>query len=195
MIGHIESGDQITVVYMTSGDAGSHHIPKEQLGPIREEEAHSSCSLLGITDLVFLRNPDGYLAYDQKNLVAIINLIRDRKPELIYLPHLHDGHKDHRVTYELVAEAKGRAGGPWFQECQGDPWQVAMALAYEVWTPLQQFSRAVDITPYMEKKLAALNLHQSQLANFRLDQAIQGLNRYRGIMTGEGEYCECFQIL
>jgi LmbE family N-acetylglucosaminyl deacetylase len=70
-----------------------------------------------------------------------------------------------------------------------------MLLAYEVWTPLQQYSLVVDITPYLDRKLAALNLHQSQLANFRYDQAISGLNRYRGIMTGKGNYCECFQIL
>lgn len=195
MTGHIENGDQVTVVYMTSGDAGGYNISKEKLGSIREQEAKGSCSILGITDLVFLRNPDGYLEYNQDNMVALINLIRDRKPEWIYIPHQHDGHKDHRVTHELVVEAKGRAGGPWFQECQGDPWQVAMLLAYEVWTPLQQYSLVVDITPCLDRKLAALNLHQSQLANFRYDQAISGLNRYRGIMTGKGNYCECFQIL
>lgn len=192
---HIENGDHATVVYMTSGDAGSLHISKEQLGSVREQEAQSSCSLLGITDLVFLRNPDGYLEYDQKNLVAIINLLRNRQPDLVYLPHQRDAHKDHRMTHELVVEARGRAGGPWFQECQGNPWQVAMALTYEVWTPLQQFSQVVDITPYMDKKLAALSLHRSQLTDIRYDQAIHSLNRFRGIMTGEGDYCECFQIL
>ncbi|MGE5544700.1 MAG: PIG-L deacetylase family protein, partial [Bacillota bacterium] len=82
-----------------------------------------------------------------------------------------------------------------FQECKGEPWKVAMALAYEIWTPLQQYTRVVDITSHMEKKLAAINLHQSQLLDIRYDQAIQGLNRYRGITTGEGDYCECFQIL
>lgn len=195
LIHHVLVGDQLTVVYMTSGDAGSQHIPKEQLASIREKEARSSCSLLGITDLVFLRNPDGYLEYGQSSLVTLINLIRDRKPELIYLPHQHDAHKDHRATHELVLEARVRAAGPWFQECQGRPWQVAMALAYEVWTPLQQYTRVVDITSYMNMKLAALNLHQSQLVNIRYDQAITGLNRYRGITTCEGEYCECFQVL
>jgi Ser/Thr protein kinase RdoA (MazF antagonist) len=26
-------------------------------------------------------------------------------------------------------------------------------------------------------------------------EAVKGLNRYRGIMTGKGKYCECFQVL
>lgn len=192
---HVQLGDQVTVTYMTSGDAGSLRIPKEQLGPIREQEAYSSCKILGIKDLVFLRNPDGYLSYERNNLVTLINLIRERQPELIDLPHQNDAHKDHRVTHELVLEARGRAAGAWFQECPGDPWQVSMALTYEVWTPLQQFTRVVDITPHMEVKLAALRLHQSQLETIRYDKAIRSLNRFRGIMTGEGDYCECFQIL
>lgn len=192
---HVETGDHVTVVYMTSGDAGSRHIPKKQLASIREKEALASCSLLGISDLVFLRNPDGYLVYNQSNLVELINLIRDRQPQLIYLPHQHDAHKDHRATHELALEARLRAAGPWFQECKGNPWQVEMMLAYEVWTPLQHYMQVVDITSHMEKKLAALSLHRSQLADISYDQAISGLNRYRGIMTGKGEYCECFQIL
>jgi len=38
-------------------------------------------------------------------------------------------------------------------------------------------------------------MHKSQLEYIRYDEAICGLNRYRGIMTGQGEYCECFQVI
>jgi len=192
---HAEAGDSVTVVYMTSGDAGSRYIPKEQLGPIREREALKACSLLGITDLVFLRNPDSYLSHDTDNLLSLTNLIRNKQPDYIYLPHQHDAHKDHIVTYELVVEARTRAAEPWFQEHPGEPWKVSLALAYEVWTPIQRFSRVVDITPYIDKKIAALTLHRSQLLELRYDEAVRSLNRYRGIMTGKGEYCECFQII
>ncbi len=36
--------------------------------------------------------------------------------------------------------------------------------------------------------------HASQLANLAYDEAFCGLNRYRGVMTGRGRYCECFDI-
>ncbi|NLW43945.1 MAG: PIG-L family deacetylase [Syntrophomonadaceae bacterium] len=194
LAGHVEAGDSVTVVYMTSGEAGSSHIPKEQLGPIREQEALRACSLMGITDLVFLRNPDSNLSYDEDNLRLLTSLIRNRQPEYIYLPHRHDAHNDHRTTYELVVAALTRAAQP-TQEDRSSPWKVSLALAYEVWTPIQQYSRVVDITPYIDKKIAALSLHRSQLAELRYDEAVRSLNRYRGIMTGEGDYCECFQIL
>jgi LmbE family N-acetylglucosaminyl deacetylase len=195
LAGHVEAGDSVTVVYMTSGEAGSRHIPKEQLGPIREQEALRACSLLGITDLVFLRNPDSCVPYDQDNLLSLTNLIRNKQPEYIYLPHQQDAHRDHIITHELVVAAKNRAAEPRLHEYGGEPWQVSLALAYEVWTPLQQFSRVVDITNYIEKKIAALILHRSQLVDIRYDEAVRSLNRYRGIMTGEGDYCECFQII
>ena len=142
-----------------------------------------------------MRNPDSYLSHDTDNLLSLTNLIRNKQPDYIYLPHQHDAHKDHIVTYELVVEARTRAAEPWFQEHPGEPWKVSLALAYEVWTPIQRFSRVVDITPYIDKKIAALTLHRSQLLELRYDEAVRSLNRYRGIMTGKGEYCECFQII
>ena len=47
----------------------------------------------------------------------------------------------------------------------------------------------------MEQKLEALRMHASQIKYIRYDEAVMGLNRYRGIMSGKGDYCECFQLL
>jgi len=46
-----------------------------------------------------------------------------------------------------------------------------------------------------EAKLAALELHRSQVAGIDYGEAVQGLNRYRGAMSGRGRYCECFQVI
>jgi len=83
---------------MTSGDAGSLRHTKENLTEIREREARQAAKILGINELIFLRNADGYLQYNQNNLVRLINLIREKKPEIIYIPHHRDKHRDHRTT-------------------------------------------------------------------------------------------------
>lgn len=192
---HLKQGNEVTVVYMTSGEAGSLKHSKEELAKTREKEAAEASKILGVKDLIFLRNPDGYLEYNKDNLVKIIGIIRDKKPDLVYLPHKNDAHKDHMKTNELVIEAVGRAAGPWFQECRGEPWSVNTVLCYEVWTPLQEISYVEDITDFINLKIKALEQYKSQIQDIQYDEAVKGLNRYRGVMTGKGEYCECFQVL
>jgi N-acetylglucosamine malate deacetylase 1 len=195
MAKHKKDGSEITIVYMTSGDAGSLNYSKEDLAAIREKEARAASEVLGTKDMLFLRNPDGYLEYNRANLINLINLIRAKEPEVVYIPHKDDAHKDHKVTNELVMEAIGRASGPWFQECEGKPWSVGKVLAYEVWTPLTNFSYVEDISDFIDIKVAALGKHESQIADIRYDEAVKSLNRYRGVMSGKGKYCEVFQVL
>ena len=132
---------------------------------------------------MFLKNPDGYLEYNQKNLIDIINIVREKQPDIVYLPHEKDAHKDHATTYELVTEAVKRAGGQCFQECTNSPWTTQTMLCYEVWTPLQDITYSEDITSVIDVKITALERHASQIANVKYDEAVRGLNRYRGIMT------------
>jgi LmbE family N-acetylglucosaminyl deacetylase len=195
IIRHIRKGHSVTAVYMTSGEAGSLVHPKEELRRIREAEAREAASVMGFGDLIFLRNADGCLLADAENLTSLVRIIREKRPDMIYLPHAGEGCRDHRITYEICAEAVQRARGPWFQECPGDPWSVESVLCYEVWTPLAEVSYTEEISDCIDLKLEALNRHRSQLASIPYDEAVRGLNRYRGAMTGRGIYCECFQIL
>ena len=192
---HSRQGHKIITVYMTSGEAGSLTYTCDELAALRENEARQASILLKVNETVFLRNPDGYLEYNRNNLVKIVSLLRTKKPDIIYLPHSLDGNEDHRVTNKLVLDACRRSNGPWFQECHGRPWEIKTILAYEIWTPLQDVSYSEDITLYMEQKLDALRLHVSQLKDIQYDEAIRGLNLYRGIMSGRSQYCECFQVL
>jgi LmbE family N-acetylglucosaminyl deacetylase len=192
---HIQLGNQVSIIYMTSGEAGSLESKPVELLHIREDEAQKAAASLGVTDLIFLHNPDGYLEYNQENLSTIVAIIRSKKPTLVYIPHSADAVPDHMLTHQLAAEGCRRAAGPWFQECGEQPWSVKHILGYEVWTPLQRVSHSEDISAFISLKLAALQMHKSQIKYIPYDQAIQGLNRYRGIMTGKGDYCECFQLI
>ncbi len=194
---HTKNGDLVLVTYMTSGDAGSLKYNKAELAALREREAGDAAYTLGVSrdNLIFLRNPDGYLEYSQKNLVSVIELIRQCQPHIVYLPHKDDGHKDHQKTYEIVAESIMRAAGPWFQECRGQPWSVTTALCYEFWTPLQEVSFTEDISDFIDMKVTALRQHESQIADIPYGEAAESLARYRGMQTGKGKYCECFKVL
>ncbi|MDZ4163616.1 MAG: PIG-L deacetylase family protein, partial [Smithellaceae bacterium] len=188
-------GSTATVIYLTSGDAGSLEGAPGALAEIREGEARQGAAVLGISDLIFLRNPDGYLEYSRDNLVNLVRLIRGKRPGLVLAPHAGEIHPDHRVTNELVMEAIRRAGGAWFPECGNTPWPVPQVLCYEIFTPLTQVSYVEDITDRMDLKLSSLREHASQLGSIAYDEAIAGLNRFRGVTTGRGRFCECFQVM
>ena len=65
---------------------------------------------------------------------------------------------------------------------------------YEVWTPIQQIDHVANISDNVETKRKAIQAHQSQCSVLKFDEAILGLNRYRGEMHSwpGGDYAEVF---
>jgi LmbE family N-acetylglucosaminyl deacetylase len=69
---------------------------------------------------------------------------------------------------------------------------------FEIWTPLRRIDRVVDISAYMDAKLAAVQAHQSQCAVMSFEDAVRGLNRYRGVMHSgwpPATYAEVFTAM
>ncbi len=191
----VEKGNKVSIVYLTSGESGSQKFSKSEFRKIREREAKAVAKVLGVKKLFFLREPDGYLEYNKRNLIKITNLIRKNKPQVIYLPHQNDFHADHQQTYRLVSQSIFRASGPWFQECKEKPHSVKIVLGYEVWTPIQNASYVEDITKYLDLKIKALQQYYSQIKDISYIDAVKGLNRYRGVISGVGKYAECFEVI
>lgn len=192
---HVMQENHVSACYMTSGDAGSLDHTKKELPRIREDEARKAAQVIGFQEQIFLRNPDGYLKYEEENLKKLVELVRKKRPNIVYVHAESDAHQDHRTTFQLVNEAIGRAGGPLFQECGGAPWDVETVLGYEVWTPLVDFNYIEDVSEFIKEKIVALRRHVSQIKIARYDEAAEGLARYRGAMTRKGRHCEVFKIM
>lgn len=190
---HRQQGAEVTFVYMTSGDAEKlSGFTGPELARVREEEAKKGAAKVGVTDLIFLRQPDGKLARAQGIVDDVAMLIDQYQPDLIYIPHKDDGHKDHQTTFWIVEKAVKEV--PRNVPSSKKP----VVLCYEVWTPLQKLTHKINVSSVIDTKLDALSEHKSQLAgssNTNYVEAIKALNRYRGIMTWVGDYAECFQEL
>jgi LmbE family N-acetylglucosaminyl deacetylase len=72
-----------------------------------------------------------------------------------------------------------------------------VVLMFEVWTPLETFDHIEDISEFVGVKRAAIRAHASQCAVMWIDEAVLGLNRYRGEMHSwpGGDYAEVFRRL
>jgi N-acetylglucosamine malate deacetylase 1 len=182
---HLQHGNQVHVVFLTSGELGLKELPREQAWNIREQEAREAAKILQLASVEFLRCPDWTLG-DAIPLAAerLAPVVQRLAPELIYLPHPQEWHPDHKATLPVLTEALAarRTAAP-------------RLLGYEVWTPLAEYQHVENITDVMDTKLKALGEHRSQISQLDYVRAVRGLNEFRGAMAGRCHYAEVFQEL
>lgn len=170
----IAAGCEVTVVYMTSGEGTA---PASQ----RETEAARSCHFMGVSTHIFLREPDGFLQRTPQVTEAVTAILKKENPHIVYVPHQHEKNADHAATHSIVHHCLFQAN-------------PEMVLAYEVWTPMQNYGLIVDITDVIEKKVEALMIYSSQINQFPYSDLTKALARFRGIVTKQGDFCEVFCV-
>lgn len=179
---HVERGDRVSAVFLTSGELGLKDLPKEEVWRIREKEARKAAEVLGLASLSFLRKNDWYLGEQIKEAAAALKpILRDAAPELVYLPHEGEWHPDHKAAVRIVRGALGSAS--------------VQLRGYEVWSPMVEYDHHEDISSVMTRKLRAMRCHRSQMNRFPYVRAITGLNQYRGVIAAKSQFAEVFKTI
>lgn len=179
---HIERGDTVSVVFLTSGELGLKHLPREEAWRIREREAKRAGKILDLSELQFLRCRDWFLGEEIEIAATALSPILHRlAPSLIYFPHEQEWHPDHKASLPIVRAALARSRS-----------FITQLRAYEVWTPLAEYDHVQDVSSFMSLKLRALRSHRSQLKEFDYPTAIKSLNRYRGVLAAKCKFAEVF---
>jgi LmbE family N-acetylglucosaminyl deacetylase len=181
---HVERGDRVDVVFLTSGELGLEELAADAARKVREDEAEQAAARLGLGRLTFLRHPDWFLG-DVIDAAGgdLARVVEELAPDRVLCPHAGEAHPDHAAAARIVDRVSERLGRPFAR------------LAFEVWTPMSDFDDVEDITSVMETKRAAERAYVSQLAKFRYDDAVDGLNRFRGALAGHCAYAEVFKWL
>ncbi len=180
---HAARGDAVGVVHLCG------------TGGATEAEAQAAAAVLGVTEMVTLGGDPIQLGADRRLFVELVAVLRSFRPTTLYIPHADDDDPSHRTAHELAMEARWAAAYPVYPEA-GEPCSVPDEVyAYEVWTPLARPSAFVDITQHAAQKEKALRQYDSQIELARWDEGALGLNRYRGVTSGCGDYVEAFDAL
>lgn len=180
---HVARGDRISAVFLTSGELGLKRLPREQAWQQRETEAQAAAEILGTADLTFLRRADWFVSESvEETATALRPILYRESPSLIYLPHSGEWHPDHKASLSVVRAA-----------LRGGEHPQPILRCYEFWTPLAQYDHVEDISETMSCKLRAIRCYRSQLAQYRYDRAVCGLNRYRGITAAKCRFGEVFK--
>lgn len=175
-----QNGSQVKTVVLTDGRLGKGTVNDDSIVGVREMEARAGASILGCSDVIFLKNVDKKLRSTRENEEAILGLLNEFNPDRIFVPSIFENHPDHIETAVILARVLRRY--------EGDP----ICYCYEVWSPLFP-NTLVDITGTAEDKLRALNAHRSQVGHQNFIACVQGLNAYRAMGLGKDvSSCEAF---
>lgn len=182
---YVDRGATVNCVWISSGERGSKKKYLEaNLSAVREREAKAAASILGISKTYFLRSEDSFVDTDKKLILKISEIILEYGPDTILTSYPDKMNNDHIVTNEVVSRATMLAGG------------VSKSfLCYEVWTPIEDCNYFEDVSDYYDIKRKALAEYKSQLKLIKYNEAIEGLNRYRGLMGVGSRYAEAFKLI
>src|SRR5262249_1253633 len=158
------AGHHVKFVSVTNGDIGHWRSAGGPLALRRKAEVEKAARLLGIATQV-LDIHDGELEPTLEHRRTITRLIRQWQAELV-LPHRpNDYHPDHRYTGVLVQDAAYMVTVPFFcpdtPMLQKNPVFLYYSDRFERPNPFRA-DAVVDVDDVMEKKLAALEVLESQ---------------------------------
>ena len=168
-----DAGVEVSYCILTDGDAGGF---SEQHRPgiieIRRDEQRAAARLVGVTDISFLGQPDGFLEASPEVVCGIVKRIREVRPDVVMSMHpernwdrIQKSHPDHLACGEAVT----RAVYPASENPYAFPELAAAGLPLHrvpwVWFfggPGHLENHFVDITGLEDRKLAAIRVHASQ---------------------------------
>ncbi len=148
-----KAGHQITIIYLTTGDAGIKGKSLTEAAAIRKKEGEAACKILKAKP-IFVGQIDGNSVVDNSWFDKIQKILESEKPDILFTHWPIDSHKDHLVTSILTQRAYLQMGAKFplyfYEVCAGRQSQNFLPTDY------------VDITDVREQKLKAVFCHASQ---------------------------------
>ena len=150
LVKHVENGSRVTVLYLTDGAGVGDEASRRELRAVRRAESEALGESLGLRQ-VFWDRPDTGLTNDQATVAAMVEILSDVRPELVYLPAIFDQHYDHFTANQVFADALGRTD------------LAPTVCGYEVWDVIPFPNLYVDVSAQEEAKERALGHYATPL--------------------------------
>ena len=149
-------------------------MTRADMAALRQDEQRAAAAVVGVSDVRFLGHPDGMVVANRELRRDISRVIRQVRPERVLaqspernLEFVFASHPDHLATGEaaldaVYPDARNPFAHPELLNDEGlEPWSVP-----ELWIMgpgAAHAGVAVDTTDTLERKVAALLSHKSQL--------------------------------
>ena len=161
IVKHIDLGFTVGAIDLTQGELGTRGSAE-----IRLKEAEASKKLMGLKFRENLGFEDGFVTADNNAYqLEIVKRIRKYQPDIVLCNAIDDRHPDHPHSASLVSTACFLAGltkiETEFDGAVQSAWRPQQVLHYIQWKPIKP-DFVIDITGYMDTKLAAVKAYRSQ---------------------------------
>jgi len=202
------AGCRVISVIVTSGEAGSNEPSKgagykSELSSLREGEQSAACVTLGIQETIFLHYPDGELEPTLNLRKDLTRLIRRYKPDTvvtgdpqsIFYGSGYINHPDHRAAaqaalYAVFPSAETRLIFTDLLDAGYEPHKVKRLYVHGA----EKADTWVDITGTIDRKIAALKKHVSQLGDWDPENMIREWAAEEG-KGHNSQYAEAFKVM
>ena len=201
----VRAGARVSYVLCTSGDVGiaRSEISRSEVIEIREAEQRTAADIIGASEVVFLREPDGMLQPNLQLRKKLVREIRRFRPEvvlcgdptLLWASENYINHPDHRAAAWAAVDAIFPASG------QPHLFQELAEEGLTAFKPRKVFvmgrregSVLISIDATIEDKIRALHAHESQFS--RGDPAEGVRKRCAQLANGSDmSYAEAFSVV
>lgn len=173
----VKEGAEVAYVLCTSGDVGIDEpgMTRDRAAKIREAEQTAAAEVVGVKEVVYLREPDGMLENTLALRKKLVREIRRFKPEvvitgdptIVWATANYINHPDHRAAAGAALDAVFPAAGQpnLFEELAGEgltPHKVRKVYVTS-WSNIDTY---VNISDTIDLKIKALKQHESQMKDW-----------------------------
>jgi len=204
------AGIDVTYCIVTNGDAGGSDrgMSRADMASLRQDEQRAAAAVVGVSDVRFLGHPDGMVQATPELRRDISRVIRQVRPERVLTQSpernwdfIFASHPDHLAAGEAAVcavypDARNPFAHPELLDDEGlEPWSVS-----ELWimAPREKGAAvAVDTTATVERKVAALMCHKSQIGDpDAITERVLAMSRAQGELAGlpQGSSAEMFRV-
>ncbi len=166
----VANGKKVGIVDLTRGELGTRGSAE-----IRDGESTIAAQILGVEVRENLEFADGFFVNDKHHQIAIIQILRKYRPDIVLCNAVEDRHIDHAKGSNLVSDSCFLSGlikidtkmeGD--DHCQ-DPWRPNQVYHYIQWKNIQP-DFVVDVSGFIEKKVEAILAYSSQIHDPKSDE-------------------------
>lgn len=153
-------GYRTGVCDMTRGEMGTRGTPE-----IRAQEALDAARIMKLDLRVNLAQPDGHVHPTEVARTALARVLRTHQPKVLLTTHEDDPHPDHANTSIIVRQAARLASMGRYDEESGLEPVPMPAIMHSLFSRRIVPSFVVDVSGFVDEKMAAIRAHSSQFYN------------------------------
>ena len=170
LVKEVSKGRKVGIIDLTRGELGTRGTAET-----RDKEAFNAAKILGVHSRFNMSFSDGFFTNDKAHQLEIIKMIRYYRPEIVICNAIDDRHIDHGRGSQLVSDACFLSGLRKIETVYKDediiqePWRPKAVYHYIQWKDLEP-DIVVDVTGYMDKKVASVLAYKTQFFDPNSDE-------------------------